>query len=88
MPFVSSLHGRPSTNLWEDELGVVHDIQQGDGGEQGDALMPMLFIFHNIVPHTSQPDPHVASGHILIVSLSTMQKDWLQHFAPMFGGYV
>ena len=33
-------------------------------------------------PHTSQPDPHVASCHILIVSLSTMQNDWLQQFAP------
>ena len=43
LPFVSSLYGRPSTYLWEDELGVVHDIQQGEGGEQGDALMPMLF---------------------------------------------
>ena len=43
LPFVSSFYGRPSTYLWEDELGVVHDIQQGEGGEQGDALMPMLF---------------------------------------------
>ena len=43
LPFVSSFDGRPSTYLWEDEFGVVHDIQQGEGGEQGDALMPMLF---------------------------------------------
>ena len=43
LPFVSTFYGRPSTYLWEDELGVVHDIQQGEGGEQGDALMPMLF---------------------------------------------
>ena len=28
---------------WEDELGEIHDTQQGEGGEQGDALMPMLF---------------------------------------------
>ena len=43
LPFVSSFYGRPSTYLWEDELEVVHDIQQGEGGEQGDALMPMFF---------------------------------------------
>ena len=43
LPFVSSLYGRPSCYLWEDELGEIHDIQQGEGGEQGDALMPMLF---------------------------------------------
>ena len=42
LPFVSSFYGRPSTYLWEDELGVVHDIQQGEGGEQGDALMPIF----------------------------------------------
>ena len=29
-------------NLWDDELGEIHDIQQGEGGEEGDAPMPML----------------------------------------------
>ena len=33
----------PSTYLWEDDEGVVHEISQGEGGEQGDALMPALF---------------------------------------------
>ena len=42
LPFVRNFHGRPST-LWEDEMGTVHEITQGEGGEQGDALMPMLF---------------------------------------------
>ena len=42
-PIVSAFYGSPSTYLWEDELGAVHEIQQGEGGEQGDALMPMLF---------------------------------------------
>ena len=28
---------------WQDELGIVHDVPQGEGGEQGDALMPALF---------------------------------------------
>ena len=28
---------------WEDELGEVHDILQGEGGEQGDPLTPALF---------------------------------------------
>ena len=43
MPFVSAVHGSPSTYLWEDDLGAAHEIQQGEGGEQGDALMPLLF---------------------------------------------
>ena len=29
--------------LWEDDHGVVHNIHQAEGGEQGDALMPLLF---------------------------------------------
>ena len=27
----------------EDDMGVVQHIPQGEGGEQGDPLMPMLF---------------------------------------------
>ena len=34
--FVLQFFGRPSTHLW---------IQQGEGGEQGDPLMPSLFAF-------------------------------------------
>ena len=31
------------TFLWEDDLGGVHSVLQGEGGEQGDPSMPMLF---------------------------------------------
>ena len=30
-------------HTWEDEDGAVLEIQQGEGGEQGDPLMPALF---------------------------------------------
>ena len=43
LPFVSMFYGRPSRYLWEDSLGRVHTISQVEGGEQGDALMPLLF---------------------------------------------
>ena len=43
LPFVRCFYGRPSTYLWEDELGETQHIPQGEGGEQGDPLMPMLF---------------------------------------------
>ena len=36
-------HGSLSEYLWEDNEGTVHRIPQGEGGEQGDALMPLLF---------------------------------------------
>ena len=43
LPFVSMFYGSPSEYLWEDNEGTVHRIAQGEGGEQGDALMPLLF---------------------------------------------
>ena len=43
LPFVRHFYGSPSAYLWEDEAGETHLIPQGEGGEQGDPLMPMLF---------------------------------------------
>ena len=43
LPFVRCFYGSPSTYLWEDEMGMSHENAQGEGGEQGDPLMPMLF---------------------------------------------
>ena len=43
LPFVRMFYGAPSSYLWEDNAGTVHTIRQGEGGEQGDALMPLLF---------------------------------------------
>ena len=43
LPFVSQFYGTASTYIWEDDSGVVHEIVQGEGGEQGDPLMPALF---------------------------------------------
>ena len=43
LPFVRRFYGQPSSNIWEDEVGEVQDIPQGEGGDQGDPLMPLLF---------------------------------------------
>ena len=43
LPFVRMFYGAPSSYLCEDSAGTVHTIRQGEGGEQGDALMPLLF---------------------------------------------
>ena len=42
LPFVRLLYGRPSQHLWEDSTGTTHTVHQGEGGEQGDTLMPLL----------------------------------------------
>ena len=43
VPFVRQWYAVPSKFKWQDNRGVIHTITQGDGGEQGDALMPALF---------------------------------------------
>ena len=43
LPFVRQFYGSPSHYIWEDDAGVVHDVAQGEGGEQGDPMMPLLF---------------------------------------------
>ena len=43
VPFVSQFYASPSTYIWQDEFGETFEIKQGEGGEQGDPLMPALF---------------------------------------------
>ena len=43
LPFVRSIYLQPSCYKWVDSEGMRHDIQQHEGGEQGDPLMPLLF---------------------------------------------
>ena len=43
VPLVRQFHGTPSTYWWENGEGVTHHVHQGEGGEQGDPLMPTLF---------------------------------------------
>ena len=43
LPFVRLFYSDPSTYVWEDEVGEPQMILQGEGGEQGDPLMPLLF---------------------------------------------
>eukprot|EP00969_Alexandrium_andersonii_P173016 7647649-Alexandrium_andersonii.AAC.1 len=43
LPFVQQFYGRQSKYLWYDASGEPHEILQGEGGEQGDPLMPALY---------------------------------------------
>ena len=42
--------------LWTDDMGVTHEIWQGEGGEQGDLLMPALYACgqHRALVHVSE----------------------------------
>merc|ERR1711966_578252 len=43
VPFIKQWYGVQSEFRWVDGHGCTHTFFQGDGGEQGDALMPGLF---------------------------------------------
>ena len=43
IPFVRLWLNRQSVFVWTDDNGEPHDVVQGEGGEQGAALMPALF---------------------------------------------
>ena len=43
IPFIELWYGDQTEFVWRDNVGIQHIIHQGDGGEQGDALMPALF---------------------------------------------
>ena len=43
IPFVRTWCGQQSKYLWQDEAGIVREISQGEGVEQGDALALALF---------------------------------------------
>ena len=34
LPFVKFFYGSPSQYWWEDDKGIVHEVDQGEGGEQ------------------------------------------------------
>ena len=48
LPFVRSIHSQACRYVWRYEVGRRHEVQQHEGGEQGDPLMPFLFsAIHN-----------------------------------------
>jgi hypothetical protein len=42
LPFVRLFYGTASKYTWYDDDGTAHAVRQGEGGEQGDPLMPAL----------------------------------------------
>ena len=42
LPFARLFYGQQSQYFWEND-SEVHIVLQGEGGEQGDAMMPLLF---------------------------------------------
>ena len=72
LPFVRSTYLQPSSYKWVDSEGVRHDIQQHEGGEQGDPLMPLLFslAIHDALPEIKE---NLEPGEHLFAFLDDVQ---------------
>ena len=82
LPFVRLFYGRQSRYLWEFEDGEIHHIPQGEGGEQGDALMPLLFSLGNIARckrlQNSCRKENICSHNWMTPSLFPAPSEWDQ----------
>ena len=79
LQFVRMFYGAPSEYLWEDSCGTVHRIPQGEGVEQGDALMPLLFAVgqHSALEEASAqllPGEHLFAFHDGIYMLTMPER--------------
>ena len=74
LPSVLQFIGHPSTHLWEDEEAVVREIQQGEGGEQGDPLMPALFALGQHQALVAVQETLQATSWMTFTSLQSLQK--------------
>ena len=54
LPYARQFYASPSTYTWYDE-GAAHNVHQGEGGEQGDPLMPA---FYALAQHPALQDLH------------------------------
>ena len=72
LPFVLMFYGTPSSYMWEDGTDTVHRIAQGEGGEQGDPLMPLLYALGQ---HQACFSRRRAQGHQSCGSWSCVHTD-------------
>jgi len=70
MPYARLFYAQDSTYVWYDDAGVAHEVRQGEGVEQGDALAPALFslALHRALRVAEERLEH---GEVLVAFLDT-----------------
>ena len=84
LPFARFAYAETTTNVWEDDEGVLHHIKQGEGGKQGDPLMPLLFSLgvHNAL--AAGKNRMAPSEHLLAFLDDTFILSVPQRARPLF----
>ena len=86
LPFVRAANSEPTRYKWQDDEGHRHDIEQHEGGEQGDPLMPLLFslAIHNALEAVKE---ELEAGEMLFAFLDDMyvlsRSDRAPHLQPL-----
>eukprot|EP00439_Symbiodinium_sp_Y106_P066962 s895_g11.t1 len=73
LPYVRQFYASDSTYVWQDAQGNSHEVQQSEGGEQGDPLMPALYAI---------------AQHFAIVEVNTQLREGEAVFAYLDDIYV
>ena len=73
LPLTRMFYGGTSEYLWEMDNGQVHRIPQGEGGEQGDPMMP-LFAFLVSMLHWKPPTASLSEGNVHDTFIHPMQQ--------------
>lgn len=68
LPHIRLWYGQSSRFMWRDESGQQHTIEQGEGGEQGDALMPALFSLA-LHPESDEIQRNLWPGELVVAYL-------------------
>jgi len=68
VPYVRAWCGTAPEYVWVDDDGVQHTVAQGEGGEQGDALMPALFSVA-LKPALSAIQARLGPGELVVAYL-------------------
>ena len=78
LPFVRQAYSSLSSYSWENEEGQRHTIEQHEGGEQGDPLMPLLF---SLAIHNALKDVqgHLESCELLFAFLDDVYVVCVPH---------
>ena len=68
LPYLRSQYAGDSAYVWVDGTGTSHLVRQGEGGEQGDPLMPALFSvgLHTALQHIHS---HLHPGEMVFAYL-------------------
>ena len=82
LPFVAMFYGHTSEYYWTNDEGEVWSIEQGDGGEQGDPLMPALFALGQ--------HPALATAEVKLQQLAVGTDAWLEgaYFSPLLFAFL